>query len=188
VNHGNGRSLSLIVPKRVNTSQTPQSHDREQQTHSRYPFGRMPRLGYRVIVQRNRLAWPHRRRELASDGVRYADARSSVGCRVRRVAKLRLEWYVGFSYRCSSAQHTHEKWLELLRHMSVCVLFGSPVWPSPPVVGSRRGSSPLFGSAVGGDLPCRVPVSCVICSSSCLSLALTLSQCINFILCILLIL
>jgi len=38
---------------------------------------------------------PHRRRELASDGVRYADARSSVGRRVQSVAKLRLEWYGG---------------------------------------------------------------------------------------------
>jgi len=42
-----------------------------------------------------RLAWPHRRRGLASDGVRYADARSSVGRRVRSVTKLRLEWYGG---------------------------------------------------------------------------------------------
>jgi len=33
------------------------------------------------------------RRGLASDGVRYADARSSVGRRVRSVTKLRLEWY-----------------------------------------------------------------------------------------------
>jgi len=45
------------------------------------------------VSQRIRLAWPHRRRELASDGVRYADARISVGRRVRSVAKLRLEWY-----------------------------------------------------------------------------------------------
>ena len=41
--------------------------------------------------QRNRLAWPHRRRGLASDGVWYADARSSVGRRFRSVTKLRLE-------------------------------------------------------------------------------------------------
>jgi len=46
-------------------------------------------------VQRNRLAWPHRRRGLASDGVRYAGARSSVGRRFRSVTKLRLEWYGG---------------------------------------------------------------------------------------------
>jgi len=46
-------------------------------------------------LQRNRLAWPHRRRGLASDGVRYAGARSSVGRRFRSVAKLRLEWYGG---------------------------------------------------------------------------------------------
>jgi len=45
--------------------------------------------------QRNRLAWPHRRRGLASDGVRYAGARSSVGGRFRSVTKLKLEWYRG---------------------------------------------------------------------------------------------
>jgi len=62
-------------------------------------------------TQRNLLAWPHRRRGLASDGVRYAGARSGVGRRVRSVAKLRLEWYRGgVSYCCSSAQNTHEKW------------------------------------------------------------------------------
>ena len=44
---------------------------------------------------RDRLAWPHRRRGLASDGVRYADARSSVGRRFRSATKLRLEWYGG---------------------------------------------------------------------------------------------
>ena len=37
--------------------------------------------------------------------------------------------------------------------LSVCVLCGSPVWPSPPVVGplSSVGSSPLCGSPVGGS-------------------------------------
>jgi len=45
--------------------------------------------------QRNLLAWPHRRRGLASDGVRYAGARSSVCGRFRSVTKLRLEWYGG---------------------------------------------------------------------------------------------
>jgi len=44
-------------------------------------------------IQRNRLAWPHRRRGLASGGVRYADARSNVGRRFRSVTRLRLEWY-----------------------------------------------------------------------------------------------
>jgi len=48
-----------------------------------------------LFLQRNLLAWPHRRRGLASDGVRYADARSSVGGRFRSVTKLRLEWYGG---------------------------------------------------------------------------------------------
>jgi len=45
--------------------------------------------------QRSRLAWPHRRRELASDGVRYADARSNLGRRFRRVVKQTLEWHGG---------------------------------------------------------------------------------------------
>ena len=54
-------------------------------------------VGARPTVQRNRLAWPHRRRGLASDGVRYADAQSSVGCRFRSVMKLRLGWYGGVS-------------------------------------------------------------------------------------------
>jgi len=48
-----------------------------------------------ATAERNRLAWPHRRRGLASDGVRYADARSSVGRRFRSVTKLRIEWCVG---------------------------------------------------------------------------------------------
>jgi len=46
-------------------------------------------------IQRNRLKWPHRRQGLASDGVRYAGARSSVGRRFRSATKLRLEWYGG---------------------------------------------------------------------------------------------
>jgi len=48
-----------------------------------------------MYIQRNRLAWPHRRRELASEGLRYAGARSSVGRGVRIVAKLRLDRYGG---------------------------------------------------------------------------------------------
>jgi len=47
------------------------------------------------FLPKNRLAWPHHRRGLASDGVRYADAWSTVGRRFRSVAKLRLEWYEG---------------------------------------------------------------------------------------------
>jgi len=43
----------------------------------------------------DRPAWPHRRRGLDSDGVRYAGARSSVGRRFRSVTKLRLELYGG---------------------------------------------------------------------------------------------
>ena len=45
--------------------------------------------------RRNRLAWTHRRRGLASDSVRYAGARSSVGRRFRSATKLRFEWYGG---------------------------------------------------------------------------------------------
>jgi len=48
-----------------------------------------------ILIQRNRLAWPHPRRGLASDGVRYAGARSSVGPRFQSATKLRLEWYGG---------------------------------------------------------------------------------------------
>ena len=70
----------------------------------------------------------------------------------------------------------------------MCALCGSPVWPSPPVVGPLRGpplwvnpedpakdlglTPPLWLTPVGGVLPCRVPVSRGICSSSCLSLVL----------------
>jgi len=45
-------------------------------------------------IDQNRLAWPHRRRELASDGVRYADTRSSVGRQgsERRETKVIMVW------------------------------------------------------------------------------------------------
>jgi len=45
--------------------------------------------------QRNRLAWPHRRRGLASDAIRYAGAQSSVGRRFRSATKLRSKRYGG---------------------------------------------------------------------------------------------
>jgi len=63
----------------------------------------------------------------------------------------------------------------------VCVCVCS-VWVpcvALPAGGSSAGSSPLCGSPVGGVLPCRVPVPRGICSSSCLALALTLSQCLR---------
>jgi len=47
------------------------------------------------------------------------------------------------------------------------------VWPSPPVVGPLRGPPLCVGPLWAGSLPCRVPVSRGICSSSCLSLVLT---------------
>jgi len=63
-------------------------------THSAIVSGIL--LALRVCIPSiNRLALPHRRRGLASDGVRYAGARSSVGRRFRSVTKLRLEWYGG---------------------------------------------------------------------------------------------
>jgi len=53
--------------------------------------------------------------------------------------------------------------------MSVCVLCGSPVWPSPPVVGPLLGPPPCVGPLCGSPLwvPCAGPlcdslwVSCV---------------------------
>jgi len=62
--------------------------------------------------------------------------------------------------------------LPLVGVRSMCV----PCVALPSGGGSSAGSSPLCGSLVGGVLPCRVPVSRGFCSSSCLSLALTLSQ------------
>jgi len=59
---------------------------------------------------------------------------------------------------------------------SVCVLCGSPVWPSPPVVSSLRGPPLCVGPLWVGVLPCRVPVSRGIYFSSCLSLVRTLSS------------
>jgi len=44
------------------------------------------------------------------------------------------------------------------------------------MVGPLRGTPLCVGPLWVGFLPCRVPVSCGICASSCLSLALTLSQ------------
>jgi len=67
---------------------------------------------------------------------------------------------------------------EILPFVVVCVC---SVWVPCVVLpsggGSSAGSSPLCRSPMGGVLPSRVPVSRGICSSSCLSLALTLSQC-----------
>jgi len=46
-------------------------------------------------VQRNRLAWPHRRRGLASDGVRYAGAQSSFGRQFQSATKLKVRMVWG---------------------------------------------------------------------------------------------
>jgi len=70
-----------------------------------YPTRRLNRFR----PQRNRLAWPHRRRRAASDGLRYAGARSSVGRRFRSVTKLRLEWYGGvFLFLQQRSKHPRE--------------------------------------------------------------------------------
>ena len=58
--------------------------------------------------------------------------------------------------------------------MSVCVLCGSPVWPSSPVVGPLRGLPLCVGPLWMGSSPVVFPFPRGICSSSCL--ALTLSQ------------
>jgi len=58
--------------------------------------------------------------------------------------------------------------------LSACVLCGSPVWPSPPVVGLLWGPPLCVGLLWVGSPSCRVLVSRGICSSSCLSLVLTL--------------
>ena len=58
----------------------------------------------------------------------------------------------------------------------MCVLCWVPCVALLSGGGSSAGSSHLRGSPVGGVLPCPVPVSRGISSSSCLSLALTLSQ------------
>jgi len=68
-------------------------------------------------------------------------------------------------------------WCELYAMKDVCLWsVWVPCVALPSGGGSSAGSSPLCGSPVGGVLPCRVPVFLGICSSSCLSLALTLSQ------------
>ena len=63
--------------------------------------------------------------------------------------------------------------------MSACVLCGSPVWPSLPVVGPLRSPPLCVGPLRVEASPCRDPVFSNICSSSCLSLVLTLSLLFN---------
>ena len=81
-----------------------------------------------------RLAWPHRRLELASDGVRYTDARNTVGRRARRVARRRLEWYVGkFIMLQQRSKHSRKVVLTpkaSISNCSVCVVGGGGVAPT----------------------------------------------------------
>ena len=69
----------------------------------------------------SQLAWPHRRRGLASDGVRYAGARSSVGRRFRSATKLKLEWYGGvFLLLQQRSKHPREMVITLKASISLC--------------------------------------------------------------------
>ena len=74
------------------------------------------------VFQRNRLAWPHCRRGLASDGVRYAGARSSVGPRFRSATKLRLEWYGG-DFLLLQQRSKHPREMVIAPEASTSLLF-----------------------------------------------------------------
>ena len=83
------------------------------------------------------------------------------------------------TYTCLSGLTQNQftrRWMRARRvNLSVCSV-RDPCVALPSGGGSSAGSSPLCGTPVCGFLPCRVPVSRSICSTSCLSLALTLSQ------------
>ena len=103
----------VISEPEVNLTLTPNLCVPQRRNYAKFQISETPSVDSTGIFQRNRLAWTHRRRGLASDGVRYVDARSSVG-RLRSVTKLtkvRKGAMGEFSYCCSSAQNTHEKWL-----------------------------------------------------------------------------
>jgi len=105
---------------------------------------------YTQFFQRNRLAWPHRRQRLASDGVRYAGARSSVGRRFRSATKLRLEWYEGvFLLLQQRSKHPREivKRPRRQPHISLYGTCASPVVRSSSRIGRR-----LEGDTVGWPL------------------------------------
>jgi len=89
-----------------------------------------------LCVQRNRLAWPYRRRVLASDGIRYADARSSVGRRFRSATKLRLYWYGGvFLLLLLQQRSKHPREMVITPKASTSLLAGGlPVCCFPSVV------------------------------------------------------
>jgi len=65
---------------------------------SRYHWSHVCECACAILCRRNRLAWPHRRRGLASDGARYAGARSRVGRRFRSVTKLTTKVRIGRGY------------------------------------------------------------------------------------------
>jgi len=85
------------------------------------------------------------------------------------------------AFQAHIMRHTHQVTIGWQAPEQVAVVCVCSVWVPcvalPSGGRSSAGSSPLCGSPVGGVLPCRVPGSRGICSSSCLSLALTLSLC-----------
>jgi len=78
-------------------------------------------------------AWPHHRRGLASDGVRYVGARSSVGRRFRSVTKLRLEWNGGFSLLLQQ-RSKHPREMVITPKASTSFYFNRPSFPTEPRV------------------------------------------------------
>jgi len=87
-----------------------------------------------------------------------------------------LPMFRGSWVRLPIPPHSRCRFVTSCTRIPVCVCYvWVPCVALPSGGGSSAGSSPLCGSAVDGALPCRVPVSRGICSSSCLPLALTLS-------------
>jgi len=81
----------------------------------------------------DRLAWLHRRRGLASDGVRYAGVWSGVGRRFRSVTKLRLDWYGGvFLLLQQRSKHPREMVVTPKASSSLLALVFVRCVPSPP--------------------------------------------------------
>jgi len=79
-----------------------------------------------------------------------------VGGRAEVSVSGRVVWVNPSSVHRPRRQHQNE------RHLSVCVLSGSPVWPSPPVVGPLWGPPLCVGPLWVGY--CRVRVPCGIYS------------------------
>jgi len=108
----------------------------------------LPR-GVAGVVQRNRLAWPHHRRGLASDGVRYAGVRSSVGHRFRSATKLRLEWYGGvFLLLQQRSKHPREMVITSKASTSHFIVNISP----SPVISSSPTNAEVEGATTNSEV------------------------------------